>query len=140
MNVWMNDPRIERAEVDAFQAERAERHGDRAKSRGLYHAAAEAFASVSLCVSSDHPNTRSDLAIAAVASYARAGDFGQAIELGQRILAEGDALTEYGRRELMRLVREYTRVMATAQTPRRQGSDRGASIRQEVRRRFERAA
>jgi hypothetical protein len=106
MNAWMNDPRVARAEVDAFEAERAERRGDLAAARARHHAAADAFAAVALSVPADHPNTRSDLAIAAVASYARAGDFGRATELARRALAESDALTERGRGELFRLMRE----------------------------------
>jgi len=106
MNVWMRDPRVEQAEVDAFEAERAERRGDLAVARSRHHAAADAFAAVAFGVPAAYPNTRSDLAIAAIASYARAGDFGRATELSRRVLAESDALTEHGRTELMRLMRE----------------------------------
>jgi hypothetical protein len=112
MNPWMADPRVEKAEVDAFEAERAERRGDLANARALHHAAADAFAAVALGVPADHPNTRTDLAIAAVASYARAGDFGRAVELARRVLAEGDALGERGRRELTRLMRQYAMLLA----------------------------
>jgi hypothetical protein len=140
MNVWFRDPRIERAEVDAFEAERAERRGDFATARARHHAAAEAFASVALGVPADHPNTRSDLAIAAVASFARAGDFGRAIEFGQRVLAEGDALTEVGRTELRRLVREYADLVVRPSSPPGPGSNRGYSVREQVRSSFKRAA
>jgi hypothetical protein len=108
MNIWMQDPRVEKAEVDAFEAERAERRGDLAGARARYHAAADAFAAVALTVPADYPNTRSDLAIAAVASYARADDFGRAVELARRVLAESDALTEHGRSELEQLEGRYT--------------------------------
>jgi len=79
----------------------------------------------------DHPNTRSDLAFAAVASYSRAGRFDLAVEFGKRMLAEGDALTEYGRLELVRLVRQYSQVIAPVRP--RSGSGRGATLRAQVR-------
>lgn len=72
MNQWMRDSRVQKAEADAFAAERAERRGDVAVARDLYHQAGKAFASVALIVPADHPNTRGDLAMAAVASLARA--------------------------------------------------------------------
>jgi hypothetical protein len=114
MNAWMKDPRVDKAAFDAFEAERAERRGDLAGARARYHTAADAFAAVALSVPADYPNTRSDLAIAAVASYARAGDIGQATEFARRVLAESDALTEHGRGELLRLMREYAALLAPA--------------------------
>jgi hypothetical protein len=107
MNEWMRDPRVAQAEADAFQAERAERRGDPTEARALYHRAAESLANVALGVPADHPNTRSDLAIAAMVSFSRSGDFDRAIEFGRRMLAEEDALPSSGRDELGRLVREY---------------------------------
>jgi hypothetical protein len=140
VNAWMQDPRVEKAEADAFEAERAERRGDLAGARARHHVAADAFAAVALGVPADYPNTRSDLAIAAVASYARAGDFGRAIELARRMLAEGDALTDHGRRELLRLVREYAALLARAPPHPGSGSNRGRAVRDEVRSRFKRVA
>jgi hypothetical protein len=139
MNAWFKDRRVEKAEADAFEAERAERRGDVSAARGLYHQAAEGFASVALSVPADHPNTRSDLAIAAVASFARAGDFGRSIEFGRRILAEGDALTEPGRMELTRLVYAYTALVAQ-QTLHYLQAGRGPTVREQVRSRFKRVA
>lgn len=135
MNPWMRDPRVARAEVDTFEAERAERRGDPATARMRYRDAGEALASVALSVQRDHPNTRSDLAIAAVASFARAGDFGRAVEFGRRVLAEAEALSEQGRIELARLVSEYASLGDPAR-PRPAGSTRGAQVREEVRRKF----
>lgn len=139
MNPWFQDRRVEQAEEDAFEAERAERRGDLAKARALYREAAEALASVALGVPADYPNTRSDLAIAAVASFARAGDFGASIELGRRMLAEADALTEHGRLELARLVSEYAALISLV-LAHSAPYGRGAAIREQVRSQFKRVA
>lgn len=140
MNAWMKDPRVEKAAFDAFEAERAERRGDLAGARVLHHGAADAFAAVALGVPADYPNTRSDLAIAAVASYARAGDFGRAIEHARRMLAESDALTEHGRSELSRLMREYASLVGPATTRSGVRENRGRAVRDEVRRQSKQAA
>lgn len=146
MNVWLRDPRIERAEIDSFEAERAERRGDFSTARARHHAAAEAYAAVAIGVPADHPNTRTDLSIAAVASFARAGDFGRAIEFGRRVLAEYDALTTFGRTELRRLVLEYESIVpphpsssssSASPAPR---ANRSMSVRAQVRDQFRRAA
>lgn len=118
MNHWMTDPRAQKGEEEAFEAERAERSGDFAGARARYVVAGEAFAGVATSVPASHPNTRSDLAVAAAACFARAGDFGQAIEIARRMLAEGDALTERGRTELSRLAQQYAAQIAPpARTP-----------------------
>jgi hypothetical protein len=140
MNAWMQDGRVAKAEVDAFEAERAERRGDLAGARARHHAAADAFAAVALCVPPSYPNTRSDLAIAAVASYGRAGDFGRAAELARRMLAESDALTEHGRSELLKLMRAYASFLAPVPSGPGSASNRGRAVRDEVRNRFRRAA
>jgi len=139
MNQWMRDPRAKKGEVEAFEAERAERRGDFAGARERYHHAGEAFASVAAGVPATYPNTRSDLAIAAVASFARAGDLGRAIEFARRMLAESDARTEYGRGELLRAVQEYATLLTPLARP-PQATGRGGAIRDEVRRSFKRAA
>jgi hypothetical protein len=140
MNPWMKDPRVDKAALDAFEAERAERRGNLAIARDRYREAAEGFAQIALTVPVDYPNTRSDLAIAAVASYARAGDFGRAVELAGRMLAESDALTEYGRAELARLMHQYAALVSSA-TPRPgPAANRGHDVRYEVRHRFQEAA
>jgi len=123
----MQHPRVEEAEAKSFAAEQAERRGNFATARALHLDAASAFASVAVAVPCDYPNTRSDLAIAAIASFARAGDFGQAIEFARRILAESDALTAHGRTEIARLAREYTTLVAPS--PSRSGTDPGRGRR-----------
>jgi hypothetical protein len=96
---------------------------------------------VAVAVPCDYPNTRSDLAIAAIASFARAGDFGQAIEFARRILAESDALTAHGRAEIVRLAHEYTTLVAPPLPSRSETSPgRGRRLRDEVRSLFKRAA
>lgn len=137
MNPWMRDARVEKAEQDAFFAERAERKGDFASARRLYLDAASAFAVVALGVPADHPNTRSDLATAAVASYARANEYNRAVEFARRMLAEPDALTEHGRGELSRLALAYG---ALAPAPAVTQTSRSAAVRDEVRNRFRKAA
>ena len=140
MNPWMKDPRVDKAALDAFEAERAERRGDLAGARARYHAAAGAFVAVALSVPASCPNTRGDLAIAAVASYARAGDLGMAAEVARRVLAESDALTEYGKSELLRLLREYEGLLAKAAAGPSVRSSRGSEVRKGVRGKFKRAA
>jgi hypothetical protein len=140
MNAWFKDPRVEKAELDAFEADRAERRGDLSTALPLHKKAGEGFAVVALRVPADHPKTRSALAIAAVASFARAGDFGQAVKYGRRFLAEGDALSEHGRRELREMISEYSKVIPAARTTSQQSSDLGASKRAQVRDQFRRAA
>lgn len=139
MNLWMSDARVKQGEVDAFEAERAERRGDLAAARSGYHDAGKAFASVAAAVPVSYPNTRTDLAIAAVASFARAGDFGRAIEFARRMLAEGDALTPPGRSELLRAVQQYATLLPPAPRP-PQGLRRGDVVRDQVRSSFKRAA
>src|SRR6185369_2552917 len=120
------DPRFKKAEVDSFEAQRAERGGDATKARALHHAAAEGFGAVALAVPNDHPQTRTDLAIAAVASFARAGDLRRATEFGLRMLVESAALTKEGIVELQRLVHEYETLAATiAPTPPALGHTQG---------------
>lgn len=136
MNPWMRDPRVESGEVEAFEAERAERRGDFASARARYHEAGDAFASVAAAVPVTLPNTRSDLAIAAVASFARAGDFGRAIEFAHRMLAERDALTPHGQSELLRLAQQYATLLPKAE--KQQSTSRGTAIRDQVRSAFKR--
>lgn len=139
MNPWMRDPRVEKGELDGFEAERAERRGDPSAARALYHGAADGYAQVALGVPADHPNTRSDLAIAAVACFARAGDFGRAVEFARRILAERDALTDDGAAEIERLSRSYAALLAPPSAT-ETAAPRGIRLREEVRGRFKRAA
>lgn len=101
MNEWLTDPRALRGEELGYEAECSERDGDFARARELYRAAATEYASVALSMSPDHPHTRSALAIAAVSCFARAHDFGSAVDLAERMLAQPGALSERGRTELL---------------------------------------
>lgn len=131
MNRWFQDPRVVKAEADAFEAERAERGGDSASARAKHLEAANAFTAVALSVPPDHPNTRTDLAIAAIASFARAGDFGQAAATARRMLAEADALTVDGRAEIKRLLDEHVEIVgARARKPGRIRHVYGAKARE----------
>lgn len=114
MNPWFEDPRTVAGEEKTLQAERAERRGNAAMAHDLYREAAEAFAAVAIGVPADHPNTRSDLAIAAVATFARAGDLGRAVDFATRILVEIDALSPYGKAELNRLRADYAALVASS--------------------------
>lgn len=73
MNRWYQDPRVARAEMAVFEAEHAERRGDRETARRLYREAATGFATVGFTVPLDHPNTRSDLIFAAAVRRSRGG-------------------------------------------------------------------
>lgn len=136
MNQWFRNDRVVQAELDVFRAEQAERSGDPAGARTGYHAAGEADATVALSVPADHPNTRSDLGIAAVASLARSGDFGRAVEVAQRLLAEPDALRESGAAELRRLADEYAALIAPRASLASASANRGQAVRGAVRAQF----
>jgi hypothetical protein len=140
MNLWMKHPRVDKASFDAFEAERAERRGSLAVARDRYREAAEGFAQIALTVPADYPNTRSDLAVAAVVSYGRAGDFGRAVELAGRMLAESPALNDYGRAELARLMREYSALIGPAKARPGPAATRGRDVWGDVRHRFDEAA
>ena len=147
-NAWFRDASTKEGEGKAFEAERAERRGNSTEARALHHQAGEAFERVAMRVPVDHPNTRSDLAIAAVASFARAGDLGRAVSLATRMLVEIDALSPYGRAELGRLRSEYSALMTSAVTspvpgastrkPTLRASGQGKDRRDDVRGRFQR--
>jgi hypothetical protein len=129
MNAWLDHPRTKQGELQAFDAERAERRGHLTQARALYHQAAENFEAVALGVPADHPNTRGDLAIAAVASFARAGDLGRAVELARRMLVEIDALSPHGRGELERLAREYAGLLVATVSPVPDAGSRKGTLR-----------
>lgn len=138
MNPWQ-DLRLEQAEIDVFEAERAERNGNPSAAHQRYRAAGEVYASVALAAGADYPNSRGDLAIAAVASFARAGDFGRAVDFARRILAESDALSKSSHAELLRLAKDYAGLIMNRSAPAAPRS-RGDIVRAEVRRRFGSAA
>ena len=123
MNEWMNDRRAARGEELGYEAERAEQDGDVERARDLYRAAASEYAPVALTVSPDHPNTRSALAIAAVACFARALEFGRAVDLAERFLAQPGALSERGRTELLRMVQTYALLVDPTRLPVRRAGE-----------------
>lgn len=104
MNSWMADARVQRGETLVLEAERAERRGDTAVAMSGYLVAGELFADVAAEVSNTHPNTKTDLTIAAVASFTRAANFSRAFDLAEHMLAEFDSLTAHGRSELLTAV------------------------------------
>jgi hypothetical protein len=117
MDDWLNDPRAVRGEELSYEAECAESAGDFALARKLYREAATEYVGVALSVSPDHPHTRSALAIAAAACFARALDFGRAVDLAQRMLAQPGALSERGRTELLKMVQTYALLVQPARLP-----------------------
>jgi hypothetical protein len=133
MNEWLTDPRAVRGEELGYEAECAERDGDFARARDRYRAAATEYAGVALSVSPDHPNTRSALAIAAVACFARAHDFGRAVDLAERMLAQPGALFERGRTELLRMVRTYALLVEPARLPAKRAARSPHRMRDAVR-------
>lgn len=134
MNEWLDDRRAARGEELGYEAECAERDGDVDRARDLYRAAAAEYAGVALTVSPDHPNTRSALGISAVACFARALEFGRAVDLAERLLAQAGALSERGRTELLRMVQTYSLLVDPARLPTRRAGPH--SNRAAVRGRF----
>jgi hypothetical protein len=82
VNNWFKDPRVEAAELNAFEAGRAESRGDLTEARELYRKAAKGFAAVGLEVPVSYTNTRRDLAVAAATSLSRANNLGSAVPNG----------------------------------------------------------
>jgi hypothetical protein len=119
MNAWFDDPRTKLAEGKTFEAERAERRGEFGAARALYAEAAELFSKVAISVAPDHPNTRSDLGIAAVACFARSLRFHLAVEFAERLLAEPDGLSPAGKHELEEMAAEYARRQPIERRPAR---------------------
>lgn len=119
MNPWFDDQRTKLAEGKAYEAERAERRGQFSAARDLYADAADLFSRVAISVTPDHPNTRADLGIAAVACFARSLRFHLAVEFAERLLAEPDGLSPGGKLELEEMVAEYARRQPAARLPAR---------------------
>lgn len=80
----------------------------------LNYEAAEGFASVAIDVPDTHPNTRSDLAISAVASFVSAARYDRAVEFARLMLSQPDKLSPRGRGELSKMITEYESLAATA--------------------------
>lgn len=107
MNDWFRDPRAENGEAKSLAAERAVRHNDLARAHALYLEAAESFASVALVVPFDYPNTRGDLAVAAVACFGKAQKFERAVVIAQQFLVESDGISKDAHRELTQMAEDF---------------------------------
>jgi hypothetical protein len=107
VNVWFRDQRLKEAEAKSIAADQAERQNQRELALKLNYEAAEGFASVAVSVPADHPNTRSDLAISAVVSFASARRYDQAVQFARSMLAQPDTLSPRGRGELLKTLAEY---------------------------------
>lgn len=134
------DPRAEQGEVKSREAERKERRGQFQLARSLYREAGDAFASVAISVPNGCPNMRSDLAIAAVACLGRGGDFGRAVELALRFLAEPGGLSKRGIAELSSMAEEYAALASAVRHPTRRAPAGEARVRGDVRHRFDRTS
>lgn len=110
-NPWFDSPEARAASEDAFQAELAEDDNDSGRAKDLYRKAAVAYTRLALSVTADHPQTRSALGVSAVACHARAGDFGTALQVAERLLAQSGALSQRGRADLLRMVGNYTELI-----------------------------
>jgi len=100
VNTWFRDPRFKEAEAKSIVADQAERQNRHDLAMVLHYEAAEGFANVAISVTADHPNTRSDLAISAVVSFACAGRYDRAAQFAQDMLAQPGMLSPRGRGEL----------------------------------------
>jgi hypothetical protein len=109
MNSWLDSPEARRAEAASFQAEMAERQGRIPEASALYLSAANDFEAAAHIVPETHPNTRGDLGIAAVACFARAGNFAAAIRAAERLLAQPGRLAPAGEKELTKMLQDYRR-------------------------------
>jgi hypothetical protein len=107
VNVWFRDQRLKEAEAKSIAADQAERQNQRELALKLNYEAAEGFASVAVSVPADHPNTRSDLAISAVVSFASARRYDQAVQFARSMLAQPNMLSPRGRGELLKTLAEY---------------------------------
>jgi hypothetical protein len=117
VNVWFRDRRFKEAEAKSIAADQAERQNQRDLAMALNYEAAEGFASVAISVPSDHPNTRSDLAISAVVSFACAGRYDRAVQFARRMLAQQGMLSPRGRGELLKTLAEYEPLVTPIQRP-----------------------
>ncbi|MBK9034012.1 MAG: hypothetical protein IPL61_22545 [Myxococcales bacterium] len=110
MSVWL-DPRKQHGEECAFEAERAEIAGDLGRAKDLYRDAARSYQSLALALTSADRDARSLIGTSGVACFARAGNFGDALDLAHRLLAQPGALTERGQRELTKMASSYVELL-----------------------------
>lgn len=140
MNVWFRDRRFKEAEAKSLAADQAERQNQRDLAMALNYEAAEGFASVAISVPADHPNTRSDLAISAVVSFACAGRYDRAVQFARRMLAQQGMLSPRGRGELLKTLAEYEPLVTTIRFPTKPAPRNPHRMRGDVRDRFARVA
>jgi hypothetical protein len=133
MTEWATDPRKHRGEECAFEAELAEASGDVSRAKELYREAARSYRALALATSSNEREGRSVIGISAVACFARAGDFGDAIDVAHRLLAQSGALTAHGRTELTRMATNYATLVSSQRFPTKRANVRR---RQQVRTTF----
>lgn len=107
MSGWFSNPRCKEGQAKSIAADEADRRGETDKAMALHLEAARAFASVAIVVPADYPNTRSDIAISAVVSFACADRYDLAVRFARRMLAQGGMLSPRGRGELAEMVEEY---------------------------------
>lgn len=107
MNDWFQDPRAELGEAKSRDAERAARRNRLDESYALYREAADAFTAVAVSVPLDHPNTRGDLAVAAVACFGRAREFDRAVEIAQHFISQPGGISKGAHRELTLMATDY---------------------------------
>jgi hypothetical protein len=121
-------------------ADQAERQNQRDLAMALNYEAAEGFASVAISVPADHPNTRSDLAISAVVSFACAGRYDRAVQFARRMLAQQGMLSPRGRGELLKTLAEYEPLVTPTRLPTKPAPRHPHRMRGGVRDRFARVA
>jgi len=138
VNVWFRDRRFKEAEAKSIAADQAERQNQRDLAMALNYEAAEGFASVAISVPADHPNTRSDLAISAVVSFACAGRYDRAVQFARRMLAQQGMLSPRGRGELLKTLAEYEPLVTSIRFPTKPAPRHPHHMRGDVRDRFAR--
>lgn len=100
----LEDPRGQRSEALAFEADRARRNGSEARARSLFAEAAELEAAVARDVLAGKPRVRSVLAISAVALWLDAHRHEDAARTACEFLARPELLSEQGKAELEALL------------------------------------
>jgi hypothetical protein len=100
----LEDPRGQRSEALAFEADRARRAGNEAWARALFAEAAELEAAVAREVPPGKPRVRSVLAISAVALWLDAHRHEDAARTACEFLARPELLSEQGKADLEALL------------------------------------
>ena len=100
----LEDPRGQRSEALAFEADRARRAGNEARARAHFAEAAELEAAVAREVLAGKPRVRSVLAISAVALWLDAHRHEEAARTACEFLAKPELLSEQGKADLEALL------------------------------------